>query len=44
VVRGPQAGKIAVVDKAFEEEELLKLKGMNLVRSLLPCLSAFKHY
>src|SRR5215469_7881088 len=36
VVRGPQAGKIAIVDKTFEEEEMLKLKDMNLVRSLLP--------
>jgi len=35
VVRGPQAGKIAIVDKAHEEEEMLRLKGLNLVCSLL---------
>jgi large subunit ribosomal protein L24 len=44
VVRGPQAGKITVVDKAHEEEEMVTLKSLNLVRSLLPCLSAFEHY
>jgi large subunit ribosomal protein L24 len=44
VVRGPQAGKIAVVDKAHEKEEMISLKSVNMVRSLLPCLSAFEHY
>ena len=36
VVRGPQVGKIAVVSEAFEEEEMIKLKGVNLVSSMLP--------
>jgi large subunit ribosomal protein L24 len=44
VVRGSQAGKMAVVKEAFEEEEMLILKGVNLVRSTFPCLSAFEHY
>lgn len=44
VVRGSQAGKIAIVNEALEEEEMLTLKSVNLVRSTLPCLSTFEHY
>jgi len=44
VVRGSQAGKITVVNEVLEEEEMLRLEGVNLVRSLLPSLSAFEHH
>jgi large subunit ribosomal protein L24 len=44
VMRGPQAGKTAVVSQALEEEEMLRLKGVNLVRSPIPSLNATTYH
>jgi large subunit ribosomal protein L24 len=44
VVRGPQAGKITVVSKAHQEEEMVLMKSANLVRSPLPSLNTTTHH